>query len=265
MNRKASWTTALALTVTLALSACGGSGEPGAERAPDPTGDWVLTEGSGPDGPLVLVEAAPVTLSIAAERWGGVAACNSYGGSVSLDGDRLTFDDGLAVTEMACLDEAVMALEGAYLGAFQAAERVELRGARLVLTGPDTELVYDEVPAEPDADLVGTVWQLEALIDGLGPDGSVSSVVGEPTLELTPDGEVQGDTGCNTFSGSYELDGATLTLGPLTTTRMACGGPKGAQEEQVLSVLEAGSLEIAIDGAILRLTADARALDYRAD
>jgi heat shock protein HslJ len=93
----------------------------------------------------------------------------------------------------------------------------------------------------------------------------VSSVVGEPTLELTEDGEVQGDTGCNTFTGSYELDGATLTLGPLTTTRMACEVRRARRRSTVLSVLEAGSLEIAIDGAILRLTADDRALDYRAD
>jgi hypothetical protein len=67
----------------------------------------------------------------------------------------------------------------------------------------------------------------------------VSSVVGEPTLELTEDGEVRGDTGCNTFSGSYELDGGTLEFGPLATTRMTCDGVEGAQEEHVLQVLEA--------------------------
>lgn len=265
MNGRMSWSVALVLTAALGLSACGGTGEPGAESTPDPTGDWVLTEGSSPDGPLVLVEASPVTLSIDGERWGGIAACNSYGGSVSLDGDRVTIDDGVAVTEMACLDEEVMALEGAYLAAFQATERVELRGEQLVLTGPDVELVYDEVPPEPDAELIGAVWRLESLIDGLGPDGSMSSVVGEPTLELTADGEVQGDTGCNTFNGGYELDGATLVFGPLATTRMACEEPGGAQEEQVLSVLEAGPLEVTIDGATLRLTADDRALEYRAD
>jgi heat shock protein HslJ len=255
----------LLVAVALMLPACGGTGAPGAEGAPDPTGDWVLVEGRSPDGELALVEGTPVTLSIDAERWGGVAACNSYGGSVRLDGDRLTFDDGIAVTEMACLDEDVMALESGYLAALQAAERVELRDEQLVLSGVGVELVYDEVAPEPDADLVGTVWRLASLVQGLGPDGGVSSVVGEPTLELTEDGEVRGDTGCNTFSGSYELDGGTLAFGPLATTRMTCDGVEGAQEEHVLQVLEAAPLEATIDGANLRLRADERALEYRAD
>jgi heat shock protein HslJ len=265
MERRTTRRTALLLAAALVLAACGGTREPAAEGTPDPEGDWVLVEGRGPDGPLALVEDSPVTLTVDGERWGGVAACNSYQGSVSLDGDRLMFDDGIAVTEMACLDEDVMALEAGYLAALAAAERVERRGEQLVLSGPDVELVFDAVPPEPDAALVGTVWRLESLVDGLGPDGSVSSVVGEPTLELTEDGEVRGDTGCNTFTGSYELDDETLELGPLATTRMACDGPEGSQEEHVLDVLEADSLAVTIDGAGLRLSADDRALDYRAD
>jgi heat shock protein HslJ len=265
MNGRTSSSAALVLAAALAVSACGGTDELSAEGTADPTGDWVLAEGRGPDGQLTLRETAPVTLSIDGERWGGVAACNSYGGSVTVDGDRVSFDDGVAVTEMACLDEDVMTLEAAYLAAFQASERVALRAAQLVLSGPDVELVYEEVPPEPDAELVGTVWHLASLVDGLGPDGAVSSVVGEPTLELSANGEVQGDTGCNTFSGGYELHGTSLALGPLATTLMACEGPEGVQEDHVLGVLDAGSLEVAIDGATLRLTAGDRALEYRAD
>jgi heat shock protein HslJ len=266
MARRTTRATALLLAAGLVLAGCGGTGEPAAEGTPDPTGDWVLVEGRGQDGPLTLVEGSPVTLTVDAERWGGVAACNSYGGSVSLDGDRLTFDDGIAVTEMACLDEDVMRLESAYLAALQAAEQVELRDGQLVLSSPDVELVYDEVAPEPDAELVGTTWRLESLVDGLGPDGGVMSVVGEPTLELTEDGEVRGDTGCNTFSGSYELDGTTLRIGPLATTRMACEGPEAGQEEHALSVLESAAVDVTLEGGSLRLTgSNDRALDYRAD
>jgi heat shock protein HslJ len=257
---------ALLLLAALVLAACGGTGQPGAESTPDPTGDWVLVEGRGPDGALALVDGAPVTLTIDGERWGGVAACNSYGGTVHLDGDRFAFDDGIAVTEMACLDEDVMRLESAYLAALQAAEQVELRDGQLVLSGPEVELVYDEVAAEPDAELVGTTWRLESLVDGLGPDGAVTSVVGEPTLEFTEDGEVRGDTGCNTFSGGYELDDTTLRIGPLATTRMACDGLEAGQEEHVLSVLESAAVDVTLEGGSLRLAgSNDRALDYRAD
>jgi heat shock protein HslJ len=265
MAHRTTWQAVLMVTAALVVSACGGTGETGAESRPDPTGDWVLTEGRGPDGELALVDGSPVTLSIEADRWGGVAACNSYGGRVDLDGDRLTFDDGLAVTEMACLDEDVMTLEAAYLDALQTAERVELRDEQLVLTGPDVELVFDQVPPEADAALVGTVWRLESLIDGLGPDGSVSNVVGEPTLELSQDGDVLGDTGCNSFSGSYQLDGTALRLEPLAVTEMACDGPEGAQEEHVLGVLGSDELEVTVEGSSLRLTGGEQALEYRAD
>ena len=265
MTHRTMWQAALVVTAALVVSACGGTGEPGAESRPDPTGDWVLTEGRGPDGELALVDGSPVTLSIDADRWGGVAACNSYGGSVSIDGDRLTIDDGFVVTEMACPDEDAMALEAGYLAALRAAERVALRDEQLVLTGPDVELVFDRLPPETDAALVGTVWRLESLVDGLGPDGSVSSVVGEPTLELSQDGEVLGDTGCNSFSGSYQLDGTALRLGPLAVTEMACDGLEGAQEEHVLGVLGSDELEVTVEGATLRLTGGEQALEYRAD
>jgi hypothetical protein len=73
-----------------------GPGNPPPKGTPDPDRRLGARRGPQADGSLTLVEGSPVTLTVDAERWGGVAACNSYGGSVSLDGDRLTFDDGIA-------------------------------------------------------------------------------------------------------------------------------------------------------------------------
>lgn len=255
----------LALPLLL-LAACGGDGGgPGAEGAPDPAGDWTLTAGTGPDGAIPLVETAPVTLSITPDRWGGVAACNSYGATVELDGDQVRIVDGVAVTEMACLDVDVMASEAAYLAAFQLVDRVEVDDDELRLSGPDVELAYLAVLPEPDAALVGTEWRLEGLVEGLGPDGAVSSVWGEPTLQLSDDGTLAGDTGCNRFTGSYELEGTSLRVGPLATTRMACEEGLATQEEHVLSVFDSGEVTVELEGGRLRLTgANDRALEYRA-
>jgi heat shock protein HslJ len=249
----------------LLLAACGDDGGAGAEGAPDPSGDWTLSEGTGPDGPIPIVEGAPITLSITPDRWGGVSACNSYGATVELDGDQVRIVDGVAVTEMACLDEDVMASEAAYLAAFQLIDRVEVGDEQLLLRGPEVELVYTGVAPEPDAALVDTEWHLEALVEGVGPDGAVSSVWGEPTLRLSDDGTLAGSTGCNRFNGSYELDGTTLRVGPLATTRMACEDGLAAQEEHVLDVLGTGEVAVTLEGSRLRLTgANDRALDYRA-
>lgn len=47
-----------------------------------------------------------------------------------------------------------------------------------------------------------------------------------------PPPRVSGATGCNRFAGSYALDGATLTFGPLASTKMAC--PDGMEQERAI-------------------------------
>lgn len=53
------------------------------------------------------------------------------------------------------------------------------------------------------------------------------------------DGIVQGESGCNSFSGGYELSGDSLTFGPLASTMMACEQPQSDVEAAVLAGLEA--------------------------
>ncbi len=53
------------------------------------------------------------------------------------------------------------------------------------------------------------------------------------------EGRVSGHGGCNSFFGSYEQDGAKLTIGPLAATRKACPGEIGEKEWTFLRMLEA--------------------------
>ena len=59
----------------------------------------------------------------------------------------------------------------------------------------------------------------------------------QPTIEFAAEGTVSGFAGCNTFSGSYTTDGATLTFGPMATTKMACERPGSAVEADYLAAL----------------------------
>jgi heat shock protein HslJ len=262
-------TTAVTAALTLVLTACGGAGtgDAGSDGAAgDLDGSWELVRGSGPDGAVPLVDSAPITLVIDGTQWGGVAACNSYGGEVQVGGGQLT-STGYAVTEMYCMDEDIMDAERAYLAALQAATEVSLTSGELVLTGPDVELVFRAQAPVADAAVVGTTWALTELLDGDGPDAAVSSVAAEAELELGADGRLAGSTGCNRLMGGYELDGDTLVVtGPLATTRMACVDPAATQQERhVLEVLEAGPLTVEVTGDRLQLTApDGRGLAYRA-
>jgi heat shock protein HslJ len=153
-----------------------------------------------------------------------------------------------------------MELEGAYLGALGRVTGGERDGEQLVLRGDDLELRFASRPAVTDAELAGTTWQLDTLVDG---DAASSTVAGaEATLEVA-DGQLSGTTGCNRFWGPAEVVDGRLVAGPLSTTRMACDGVMG-QEGHALAVLD-GRPTIGIEGDRLTLSLDdGRSLVYRA-
>ena len=49
---------------------------------------------------------------------------------------------------------------------------------------------------------------------------------------------MSGSSGCNTYSGGYKLDGSTVTIGPLASTRMACDQALMDQETAFLTALQ---------------------------
>jgi heat shock protein HslJ len=134
------------MAAVLLLAGCGGDGSPTSERAI--TGSWALVEGQGPDGEVPLVDDAPVTLDVEDGEVGGTAACNSYGGSLEIEGEHLRIHE-LFQTEMACEPLEIMESEAAYLRALQAVDAHGRDGDRLELTGDDTRLVFE--PREVDA------------------------------------------------------------------------------------------------------------------
>lgn len=79
----------------------------------------------------------------------------------------------------------------------------------------------DSTPSAPagETELVGTQWVLDVSALDVADPGSVSS-----WIAFARRGRVSGNDGCNSFTGSYEVDGSKLTFGPLAGTKMACGG-----------------------------------------
>lgn len=64
-----------------------------------------------------------------------------------------------------------------------------------------------------------------------------------PYVEFLPEGRVAGFGGCNRFGGSYKRDGATIEIGPLAASRMACVGEGMAIEDAFFKVF-AGKLKV---------------------
>jgi len=57
------------------------------------------------------------------------------------------------------------------------------------------------------------------------------------TIEFTDDGRIAGSTGCNRYFGSVEINGSTITTGPLAGTRKACADALMDQESKFFQAM----------------------------
>ena len=110
--------------------------------------------------------------------------------------------------------------------------------AILVLPACGDEVATTAAGTDP---LAATTWTLVSYVDESGDEQP--ALPGNPaTLAFGEDGFVTGNTGCNSFRGSYEADGTSLTFSSAATTMMACLPPEAAAQEQaVLAGLEASA------------------------
>ena len=80
-------------------------------------------------------------------------------------------------------------------------------------------------------------------------------------LVLGRDGRLTGHTSCNAMNASFTLQGTRLAIGPVATTRMACGELYREQEDRILTALElAASARVRDDGLLEIRDAEGRGL-----
>lgn len=248
-------TLGLLVLLGLVVTACGEPAEPVSIE-----GAWQVLSGTLDGEPIPMVDGFPITLTIDAETVGGTAACNGYGGTYTLDAGEIAISE-LSATAMACFPEETMAAESAFLEALTRATTVTATDDLLTITGEGVELVFNELPPVPTADLTNTVWVLESLIEG----DSASSVGGErATLELFTDGSMLGSTGCRHLHGRYLVSGAEVLINELAAEG-DCPQELEAQDGLVVTVLGDGFRGL-IEGDTLTLTAAGNlGLTYRAE
>jgi heat shock protein HslJ len=76
----------------------------------------------------------------------------------------------------------------------------------------------------------GVPWVLAGGLDVAGWEAT------PPTVTFA-DERVSGSTGCNRYTGSYAVDGDSLEIGTIASTRMACPPPADAVERAYLDAL----------------------------
>lgn len=92
--------------------------------------------------------------------------------------------------------------------------------------------------AEGSPGVEKTIWILDSFADESVEVNSYGDVMPHATLA---DGEVSGNLGVNSFSGTYELSGSDISFTQLTSTEKA--GPSEAmeQESRFLAALDAAT------------------------
>lgn len=213
--------------VLLVLSACGDDDGSGSI-----VGSWTVDT----IGRVEVVSNPVITLSVADDgALSGYTGCNNLMGRVVVAGNDISLDGPLATTRRACLDEPSAEQENAYLGALEAMRSFSVDGDMLTLFDSDGAEALTATAAAP---LEGSAWSASRVNNGRG--GLQSLIAGtEITAEFGVDGTVSGSSGCNTYSGTYEIEGDEMRIGPISVTEMACASPEGVmeQEQQYLAAL----------------------------
>jgi len=210
-----------------------------------------------------LVVGTDVRLTFRGNTISAYAGCNTMSGGYTIADGKLVATENWATTEIGC-QPALMAQDQWLANFLSSQPRITLNGDSMVLISGGTAMdLLDQEVAEPDQPLVGITWGLTSIISG----DAVSSVpVGvTATILLKEDGTVDVEPGCNSAGGNYVVDGNSIAFSNLTTTDMACPGPRMDVEAAVMQVLNAGTLTFAIDSNTLTLTApDGSGLQFSA-
>ncbi len=166
---------------------------------------WHVRAYRAEDGGLAGV-AADAWITLVDGSLTGTTGCGDLSGTYGLVGDALTVSD-LSTAEPGCLDGDLVAQELAILGRLPAIDRYRFEGTdlRLEERGQDSLELHA---------LVGPTWV--PMYGGAEPmpEGIVSVRFGP--------GRIAGQGPCNPFGGSFRQDGASISIRPLESTRIAC-------------------------------------------
>jgi heat shock protein HslJ len=226
----------LGLAAIVLLVACGSSSDvtTGSSSSGTPLEgtSWELA----PAAPLgVSLGQVVVTARFEAGTMSGKSGCNSYTAPYELSGSSLTIGPNIAGTKAAC-PAPETAVETAYLGRLPKVASYEIDGQTLTLADSGSTTIL-EYTATNQAEAIVGKWTVLSYYSG----NAVTSVLGgaDLTADFGGDGRIAGNTGCNSFNGPYEVNGDTIKIGPLASTKAACTSDElSKQEADYLNALQ---------------------------
>jgi heat shock protein HslJ len=241
------WAGLAGLAILIGLAA-GCSTGPGAGGTIDGT-SWILRSYVSSGAQVDVADGVFADATFDRDQLSGFSGCNDFTTSFEVDGSKLAIGE-LASTMMAC-EGAPADVEAGYRSALGITAAYTATSTELTLLDVNGTILalFDAAPANP---LAGVAWR----ITDYAVDESAMAVPvegSEPTVSFIEGGQVSGDTGCNTFSGSYRISGSIVIIGRVASTRMACEEALMAQETAILAALTgATTFSVRGDTATLR-------------
>jgi len=252
----------------LVLTACGdddvdsnGSGSNGSDTTTTAASDgsasealegtsWVLIAAVGSSGGEVPVAAgtAPSLDFLAGGQFSSTTGCNVLNGTYEQSGEDLTMTPG-PMTNRACVDPTATTQEELIVAAFPKVAIADRAADGLTLRDGEgtTLLVYSPVSKE----LAGTSWTVTGVNNGRDAVQG-TSLTEALTLEFGTDSTVSGNSGCNTFTGTYTQEGEDIAITDVGSTMMACEEAVATLEQQYQTALQAATT-VRLSGIILDL------------
>jgi heat shock protein HslJ len=252
---------AMVVALTLPLAACASSTDSGSggttpRSLAGTAWDLALYAPAGASELAPVPEGVTPTAEFTEDQVSGSGGCNRFSGGYTTDGDSITIGP-LASTLMACVGEAD-AVEADYLARLGQAATYAITDGTLTLSDGAGQVVLSYTESVP-VTLAGTTWSATGINNG---KEAVTSLVADTTVtaEFSEDGTLSGNAGCNTYNGTYEVSGTSLTIGPLATTKKACKPDVNEQEANYLAALSrvttytirGDQLELRDDGGALQ-------------
>ncbi len=235
-----------------------------------PTGvNWRLfsyTDGKG--GMTNVIGEQPVTALFRADGTvTGSSGCNQYTAGYTTSGSSITLTPGIS-TMMACAP-AVMGQESLYFSLMAATTTYSVNGDTMLFFDSSGKaiLAYKRpldtpVTLSTQAPVVGS-WDLLTYYNGN--NAMVSVLSGSNiTAAFTPDGKINGSSGCNGYSAFYSLNGQTLGISQVKSTKMACDPEIMQQENQYLALMQkVNTYEMNGDQMVLYTVLGQKILQYK--
>ena len=176
---------------------------------------------------ITRIDNVTVTLGFDDGAAFGISGCNAYRSRYVADEDALLVPGPTIGTLMMC-DPERMEVERRFLAVLDAVRSTSAGAGTLTLhDASGAALLTMRAPSKDD--LMGA-WSITSV--HVPERDAVVGTDDGLDVDVT-DETISGDTGCNRFHGPFRVEGQTMSIGPLATTRRA-GTPDEMEQERAI-------------------------------